>query len=178
LRAIEHETDERRLIEAAQRDPGRFAEVYEANFGRVYAYVARRVPGREEAEDVTAEVFQQALAGLAGFEWQGTPFIAWLLGIAAHLVAKRWKIAAAKEEVPVDELELAANEGHAARQAVFAQSVERLPEDQRRVIEARFFGQCSIRDIAVEMGRSEGAIKQLQFRALETLRDQIGNRHE
>ena len=176
MKATEHVTDEQRLIEAAQRDPGRFAEVYEANFARVYAYVTRRVPGREEAEDVTAEVFQQALAGLGGFEWQGTPFIAWLLGIAAHLVAKRWK--GAKAEVPVDELELAANEGHAERQTLFAQLIERLPEDQRRVIEARFFGQRSIREIAEEMGRSEGAIKQLQFRALEALRDQIGNRHE
>ena len=178
MKTIVHETDERRLIEAAQRDPRRFAEVYEANFARVYAYVAHRVPGREEAEDVTAEVFQQALAGLGRFEWQGAPFIAWLLGIAAHSVAKRWKGAAGKEEVPVDELELAANSGHAERQALFGQLIERLPEDQRRVIEARFFGQRSIRDIAMEMGRSEGAIKQLQFRALATLSDQIGNRHE
>ena len=178
MKAIVHETDERRLIEGAQRDLGRFAEVYEANFARVYAYVARRVPRREEAEDVTAEVFQQALAGLGQFEWQGTPFIAWLLGIAAHLVAKRWKGAVAKEEVPVDELELAANEGHVEQQTLFAQLIERLPEDQRRVIEARFFGQRGIREIAKDMGRSEGAIKQLQFRALETLRDQIGNRHE
>ena len=49
-------------------------------------------PRREEAEDVTAEVFHQALAGLAGFEWQGTPFVAWLLGIASHLVARRWQL--------------------------------------------------------------------------------------
>jgi len=109
LKATEDEIDERRLIEAAQRDPGRFAEIYEANFARVYAYVARRVPGREEAEDVTAEVFQRALAGLVGFEWQGTPFIGWLLGIAGNLIARRWKAAGGKEEVPVDELELAAN---------------------------------------------------------------------
>jgi RNA polymerase sigma-70 factor (ECF subfamily) len=78
----------------------------------------------------------------------------------------------------VDELELAANAGHAEQQTLFAQLIERLPEDQRRVIEARFFRQSSIRDIAEDMGRSEGAIKQLQFRALEALRDQIGNRHE
>ena len=78
----------------------------------------------------------------------------------------------------MDELELAANAGHAEQQTLFAQLIERLPEDQRRVIEARFFGQRSIRDVALEMGRSEGVIKQLQFRALETLRDQMGNRHE
>ena len=178
MKATEHEADERRLIEAAQRDPGRFAEIYETHFARVYAFVARRVPSREEAEDLTAEVFQQALVGLGGFEWQGTPFIAWLLGIASHLVARRWKGAAAQSEVPVDEIELAGNSGHAEQQALFAQLLELLPEDQRRVIERRFFEQRSIRDIAQEMGRSEGAIKQLQFRALDTLRRQMRNRHE
>jgi RNA polymerase sigma-70 factor (ECF subfamily) len=176
LKATEHEADERRLIEAAQRDPGRFAEIYEAHFARVYAFVARRVPTREEAEDLTAEVFQQALAGLGGFEWQGTPFIAWLLGIASHLVARRWK--GAVPELPVDDIELAPNSGPAEQQALFAQLLERLPGDQRHVIERRFFEQRSIHDIAQEMGRSEGAIKQLQFRALETLRSQVRNRHE
>jgi RNA polymerase sigma-70 factor (ECF subfamily) len=180
LKATEHDADERRLVEAARRDPGRFGEIYEAHFERVYAFVARRVPSREEAEDLTAEVFQHALAGLGGFEWQGTPFIAWLLGIASHLVARRWKGAAAHPEVPVpvDDVELAANSGHTEQQALFAQLLERLPEDQRRVIERRFFEQRSIRDIAQEMGRSEGAIKQLQFRALETLRSQVRDRHE
>lgn len=65
--------EERLLIEAAQRNPGRFAELYERNFERVYAYVARRVGSREEAEDVTVEVFQQALANLPQFEWRGWP---------------------------------------------------------------------------------------------------------
>jgi RNA polymerase sigma-70 factor (ECF subfamily) len=176
LKVTEHEADERHLIEAAQRDPGRFAEIYQANFPRVYAFVARRVKGREQAEDVTAEVFQQALAGLGGFEWRGTPFIAWLLGIASHLVAQHWK--GAQPEGPVDELEFQANSGQAERQALFSQLLERLPADQCHVLERRFFEQRSIREIAQEMGRSEGAIKQLQFRALETLRSLVRDRHE
>jgi RNA polymerase sigma-70 factor, ECF subfamily len=177
LKATEHDTHERRLIEAAQRDPGRFAELYEANFDRVYAFVARRVPGREEAEDVTSEVFHQALAGLAGFEWQGTPFVAWLLGIASHLVARRWQRAANHDEVGVDDLDLAASSADADRQALFAQLLDRLPEDQRYVIRRRLFEQRSIREIAQEIGRSEGAVKQLQFRALEKLRNQVRSRH-
>ncbi len=176
MKVTEHEADERRLIEAAQRDPGRFAEIYEANFARVYAFVARRVPGREEAEDVTAEVFQQALAGLGGFEWRDKPLVAWLLGIASHLVTRRWK--GAQPAVPLDEIELAANSRDAERQALFAQLLQRLPDDQRHVLVRRFFEQRSIREIAGEMGRSEGAIKQLQFRALETLRSQVKDRHE
>jgi RNA polymerase sigma-70 factor (ECF subfamily) len=72
LKVTEHDADQRRLIEAAQRDPGRFAEIYEANFTRVYAFVARRVREREEAEDLTAEVFQEALAGLGCWELRRT----------------------------------------------------------------------------------------------------------
>jgi len=67
LKALETDTDERLLIEAAQRDPAHFAELYENNFDRVYAYIARRVQNREEAQDLTAEVFHQALASIARF---------------------------------------------------------------------------------------------------------------
>ena len=166
------------MIEAAQRDPSRFADLYEANFDRVYAFVARRVPSREEAEDITAEVFHQALAGLTGFQWQGVPFVAWLLGIAAHLVARRWQRATNQPELLLEESELATTNDHAEQQAWFAQLLDRLPDDQRRVLQQRFFAQRSIREIAQELGRSEGAIKQLQFRALETLRSQVRSRHE
>jgi RNA polymerase sigma-70 factor (ECF subfamily) len=131
LKATEHEADERRLIEAARRDSGRFAEIYQANFPRVYAFVARRVKSREEAEDVTAEVFQQALAGLGGFEWRGAPFIAWLLGIASHLVARYWK--GTQPEVPIDELELEANSG----QAEYSQSAVERDRQRRRHWERR-----------------------------------------
>src|SRR5205085_12254931 len=81
--------EERALIEAAKRDPARFAELYEFNFDRVYAYVSRRVRDRSIAEDVTAEVFHHALANLERFEWRGTPFAAWLFRIAANEIADR-----------------------------------------------------------------------------------------
>src|SRR5437879_3357868 len=62
---------ERLLIEAAQRDPSRFGDLYEYNFERVYAFIARRVGDRDTAEDLTADVFHQALANLSRFEWRG-----------------------------------------------------------------------------------------------------------
>src|SRR5215471_9110914 len=83
--------DERRLIEAARNDPRRFGELYERNFDRVYAFIARRVGNRHEAEDVTAEVFQHALANISKFEWRGVPFAIWLFRIAANAIADRWK---------------------------------------------------------------------------------------
>src|SRR5262245_33117768 len=83
--------DERLLIEAAQKEPRRFAELYELNFDRVYAWIARRVLDRHEAEDLTAEVFQHALANLHRFEWRGVPFAVWLYRIASNAMADRWK---------------------------------------------------------------------------------------
>src|SRR3989442_12843308 len=81
---------ERLLIEAAQKDPSRFAALYENNFERVYAFVVRRVRDRHEAEDLTAEVFQHALANLSRFEWRGVPFAVWLYRIAGDAVADTW----------------------------------------------------------------------------------------
>jgi len=92
LKAPPKEADEKLLVEAAQSDPRCFAELYEAHFEHVYAYVARRVRGRADSEDLTAEVFQQALANLAKFEWRGVPFRAWLYRIAANAIADRWHL--------------------------------------------------------------------------------------
>src|SRR5579872_6920154 len=83
------EDAEKLLIEAARQDPGRFADLYEANFHRVYAFIAGRVHDRAEAEDLTADVFHRALANLHRFEWRGTPFVAWLYRIAANAIADR-----------------------------------------------------------------------------------------
>ena len=91
MKALKKEADERLLIEAAQQDPARFAELYEINFERVYAYVVRRVGNRTETEDLTSEVFHQALANLKRFEWRGIPFAAWLFRIAANLISDRWQ---------------------------------------------------------------------------------------
>ena len=174
-------TEERRLVEAAQSDPARFAVLYERCFEVVYAYISRRVGDRSEAEDLTAEVFRKALASLPRFKWTGAPFTAWLFRIAANLIADRSKRRAReggttseasglsddpKPAKQIQQLELEECE----RRARLFRLVERLAEDQRRVIVMRFAEEKSIRDIANELGRSEGAIKQLQFRALENLR--------
>ena len=169
---------ERILIEAAQQDPSRFAELYERNFHRVYAFVARRVHDRHDAEDVTAEVFHEALRTLGRFQWRGATFAAWLLRIAANTLADRWRRAGKNsnaESLEDAESEICA-QAAAERHALLYQLVDRLPPDQRLVVLWRFVDQKSIREIACQLGRSEGAVKQLQFRALETLRSQIRSR--
>ena len=169
-------TDDRLQIEAAQRDPSAFADLYEENFYRVYAYVARRVGDRHQAEDLTADVFRDALANIGRFEWRGVPFVAWLLRIASRMVADHFKRTGRETGNPVAEEELASTD-EVERSAMLFQLVDRLPEAQFRVIHLRFVEQKSIREIAEELGRSEGAVKQLQFRAIETLRAQMEGAH-
>jgi RNA polymerase sigma-70 factor, ECF subfamily len=182
LKALENENltkqnRERLQIEAAQQDTARFAELYENNFERVYAYIARRVGSREEAQDLTADVFHQALANLPRFEWRGLPFNAWLLGIAANLLSDRWQRSVRRQEVVADDLEQVGTEDDIEQRAMLYQLVGTLPEDQRRVIILRFVAQKSLREIAADLGRSDGAIKQLQLRALQNLRERIRSSH-
>jgi len=172
----QHVADERSLVEAAQRDPVRFGELYEIYFESVYGFVARRVGGREVAEDLTADVFQRALAQLPRYEWRGAPFGAWLIRIAANLLSDYHKRSAREQAGAVDELpdpvsepDIEAVEDR-ARLFRFAGD---LPGDQRRVIFGRFVEEKSVREIARELGKTEGAVKQLQLRALQKLRKQM-----
>jgi RNA polymerase sigma-70 factor, ECF subfamily len=176
---------ERALIAAAQADRSRFADLYEANFERVYAYIARRVRDRDEAQDLTADVFHLALKSLSRFEWRGVPFAAWLFRIAANEIADRSSRIAKRrthESRNIDAVAIAGDGAgvatgfeEAERRARLFKLVDRLPRDQSRVIVMRFAEQKSIREIATALGRSEGSIKQLQFRGLQNLRVRLGD---
>jgi len=176
------EARERLLVEAAQQDPTRFRDLYEINFERVYAYVVKRVRDRAETEDLTAEVFHQALANLKRFEWRGIPFAAWLFRIAANLISDRWQrsgrevsddtglidsVQAKSGKIGPAEIE------EVERRATLFRLVDTLPAEQRRVVVLRFVEQKSIKEVAREVRKTEGAVKQLQFRALSSLRARL-----
>jgi RNA polymerase sigma-70 factor (ECF subfamily) len=172
---VPDELDERSLVEAAQAEPARFLDLYDRHFHRVYAYVVRRTGSRAEAEDVTSEVFHRALANLKKYEWRGVPFVAWLFRIAANELADRRKQAARESGDPPPDIE--APDPDLERRAMLFQLVERLPADQCRVSEMRFGEGRSILDVARTLGKSDGAVKQLQRRALENLRMRLESRH-
>jgi RNA polymerase sigma-70 factor, ECF subfamily len=178
-KVIREDAGERLLVEAAQKDPGKFGELYGIHFERIYAFVARRVRDRDKAEDLTAEVFHKALASLKGYEWRGTPFAAWLYRIAANALADFSKRSAREQrnvEDPPEPSRGPEQEAIEARARLF-RLVDKLPGEQRRVVFGRFVEQRSIREIAQQLGKSEGAVKQLQFRALEKLRSQMEGAH-
>lgn len=193
----EREAEERRLVEAAQQDRAHFVQVYEEYFALVYAYVAQRTRSRDNAEDMTAEVFRKALENLSRFKWTGAPFGAWLLRIASNLIADRAKRAAREQGTsprvskgvdppsptvglpprsqPTAKQTQQTDLEEAERSARLFRFVDDLADDQRSVIVMRFADEKSIREIAGELGRTEGAVKQLQFRALQNLRAKLAN---
>ncbi|MBZ5607442.1 MAG: sigma-70 family RNA polymerase sigma factor [Acidobacteriia bacterium] len=174
---LDQDAGERRMVEAAQRDPSRFGELYELHFELVYAFIARRVRDRSIAEDLTSDVFQKALANLRSFEFRGAPFAAWLIRIAANAVADQSKRAAREVADDPPEPSVTPDMEAVENRARLFRLVDGLPDDQRRVILQRFVEQRSIREIALELGRSEGAVKQLQFRAIQNLRTQMEGEH-
>jgi len=175
---------DRPLVEAAQADPSKFEALYELYFELVYCFILNRVQDRATAEDLTSEVFHKALANLCTYECRDTPFSAWLFRIAANAIADQFK-RANRERYRTDDMpDPLVQEGISStemelveRHALLFRLVEKLPEIQRCVIRKRFFEERCIKEIAQLLGKTEGAVKQLQFRALQTLREQMGDRH-
>ena len=176
--------EERLLVQAAQNDPAKFDALYELYFERIYYFLARRVRDRAIAEDLTSEVFHKALANLPSYEWRGVPFSAWLFRIAANALADQYKRASREQpssgnasnpdmHPDLSSPDLEAIDYHAR----LFRLVDHLPAVQRQVIRERFVEQRSIREIAARLKKTEGAIKQLQFRALQSLRTQMEGGH-
>lgn len=177
--AVSDVADEAALVAAAQRDPRAFGPLYELYVDRIYRYAYRRVGTHHEAEDITAQTFQQALQALPAYEWRGLPFGAWLFRIAGNIINRRGRTSG--REVAVEDVTVfsgyeetdddPADQVWRDEQAgELADLVRRLPPDQQRVLVLKFSHGMKNREIGDLMGRSEGAIKQLVHRALVSLR--------
>jgi len=140
-------------------------------------YCALGGRSREEAEDLTAQTFERALRAIGRYEERGAPFSAWLLRIAAHVVADRARHAEPLDAAaPLDDDDGTATDAAPdwAEEWTLATwlrgRLAALPEDQRRVVHLRYYEDRSFGDVAARMDRSENAVKQLLRRALAALR--------
>lgn len=167
--------DDRPLIEAAQADSARFVEIYERYVDRIYAFVSRRAENRAAAEDITSQVFEQALRTIGRFEWRGAPVSAWLFRIASNALADHWRERAQDAHEALPDVPDSRELEDIDRRIALHQQVGQLPDLQRQVIEMRFVEEKSIREVAAALERSEGAVKQLQLRALQNLRKRMGH---
>jgi RNA polymerase sigma-70 factor, ECF subfamily len=171
------------LVARAKRDRDAFGQLYDRYVDQVYQFTYRRVKDHTIAEDITARVFYRALEQLPHFEWRGIPFGGWLVRIAANLIhdhngyAQRhislgdW-VGEGADMVSADPR---VEEQYAARQtaSVLWQAVSTLPVAEQQVLVYRFAREMSVREIATAMGRTEGAVKQLLFRAVKRLRQRL-----
>jgi RNA polymerase sigma-70 factor, ECF subfamily len=176
-RSAEELEAERLLILAAQRDRAAFAPLYERYVDQIFAYAHTLTRNRELAEDVTAATFAKAIEDIPRFEWRGVPYSAWLYRVASNLVARQSRRPAWVDldaHQPVDGLSPELIVEQRARADEVRAAVAALPDDQREAVLLRFGGDLRNREIAEVMGRSEGAVKLLTFRAITALRKQLG----
>jgi len=169
--------DEESIVRRAQqRDPAALTQLYEENFDKIYRYIVLKIGDRTEAEDMTQQVFLNALKSISSFRWKGMPFSAWLFRIAHNQVVDYFRKKSKHATVPLDE-SLAAGDsdpGQVAERKVEIEQLSRatrgLTKAQQEVISLRFAGELSIAEVARAMGRSEGAVKALQHSAIVSLR--------
>jgi RNA polymerase sigma-70 factor (ECF subfamily) len=175
------EGDARRMMDLVVRaqngEADAFGSLYDQYSDTVYRYIYYRVGGRATAEDLTSETFLRALRRIGTFTWQGRDFGAWLVTIARNLVADHFKSSRFRLEVTTGEM-LDANEVERSPEDSvletlsndsLLQAVRRLNPQQRECVTLRFLQGLSVAETARAMGKNEGAIKTLQYRAVRTL---------
>jgi RNA polymerase sigma-70 factor (ECF subfamily) len=180
---VENESalDDMALAKIAGSDSEAFGELYARHVRRIYNYIYYRTGNHHDAEDLTARVFQRALKHVGSFEDKGVPFTAWLYRIAHNLVANWHRDRSRRPVVPLDqhvavsevavhpEVEAIAHE----EQGVLLEAVRQLPDDRQQLLILKFVERMSNAQIGEVMGRTEGAIKSLYHRTLNTLREEV-----
>jgi RNA polymerase sigma-70 factor (ECF subfamily) len=183
--------DERRLVERARGGDGAaFGQLYQRYVDRVYSFVVFRVRDATLAEDLTQEVFLQALRAIDAFDWRGS-LAPWLLRIARNAVIDHWRRTNRRPERTMSALDTADAEGddedgldrivsvpdesdlraeQVLRRERIARAAQLLTELQQQVLALRFAAGLSIKETADVMGKSEGAVKNLQHHALKALK--------
>ena len=167
--------EERLIRQAKQGDKQAIGELYRRHVDVIYRYVWARVADEAVAEDLTAQVFLKALEGLPTYEPMGKPFQAWLYRIAYARIVDHWRRRENQVNVPLDGtlpsrdprpgelLEAEAEWGMAI------DLLARLTDDQQDVLILRFIGEMTLLEVAGTLGKTLGATKALQHRALASL---------
>lgn len=165
------------VAKAQQGDAEAFGALYDRYLDLVFRYVYYRVGGKALAEDLVSETFLRALRRIGTFEWQGRDFAAWLITIARNIVADHYKSGRFRLEVSTadmldadradDGIETSVLDG--ITNAALIDAVKKLNDEQQECVVLRFLQGLSVLETAQAMGKSEGAIKALQYRAVRTL---------
>jgi RNA polymerase sigma-70 factor (ECF subfamily) len=173
--------DVRELVARGKRgDRDALEELYLLHFDRIYSYLHMSVGNRHDAEDLTTQTFLKMLEAIGRFEWKAVPFSAWLFRIAHNLAMDHFR--ASKRVQPEEEVpepagsEEASAEFHALHsigRASMLDLIAELSPEQRQVLTLKFVFSFANADVANILGKSEGAVKSLQHRALASLEKHV-----
>ncbi|NPV76990.1 MAG: sigma-70 family RNA polymerase sigma factor [Anaerolineae bacterium] len=175
------DTDEMILARAVEGDAEAFSMLYERYVGRIYNYIYYRTGTAVDAEDLTAKVFYRALGRISFYRDQGVPFSAWLYRIAHNLVANWYRDNSRKQEVSLEDHVFLHPHADYPEQVLvedqekewLLKTIRKLPQERQELLILKFVDRLSNSEIALIMGRSEGAIKSLYHRTLLALRDEL-----
>ena len=163
------------LADARRLDPDALAQIHDAYYAPIFRYIAFRVTDREVAEDLTSEVFARLLAALRDRKSPRDALRSWLYGVAAHVVSDHYRQQYRAPQVDLDD-DIASSDHDPAemiesklRQEDLKSAMQELTDEQRHVLALRFGAEMPIRDVARTLGKTEGAVKQLQARAVAAL---------
>jgi RNA polymerase sigma-70 factor (ECF subfamily) len=173
-----HESEDYLVQQAVRRDRAAFTALYDLCVAQVYRHVYYRVSNQADAEDITQEAFVKAWKAIGKYKRSGAPFVAWLITIAGNLVADYYR--SRRKTVITDEVyekntnnQVSDPAGLAEasfNQALVKEAVLKLKGDRQKVILMRFIDGFSYEDIARALNKSEGAVRVIQYRALDDLR--------
>jgi RNA polymerase sigma-70 factor (ECF subfamily) len=158
-------------------DAEAFGMLYDHYHVAVYRFLYYRVGSTPVAEDLTSETFFRALRSMASFRWQGKDFGAWLMTIARNLATDHFKAGRTRLELATEDMAPhdSAQEGPensvlaALTNEVLLTALKKLPAEQQECLIMRFLQGLSIAETAKVLGRSDGAVKQLQLRGVRNL---------
>ena len=173
-------SNERELLAGARRfDRGALGQIHDEYFGPIYRYALYRTGSQETAEDVAGEVFARLLEGLRAGTGPTTTLPGWLFGVASRVVndhfrrAYRAPMVALNDAMPDDHTTPTSLTVAALEREELQQALKKLTEEQQHVIALRFGQDVPIQEVARMMGKTEGAVKQLQARAVAQLARQM-----
>lgn len=173
------------LVKRAKHDPEAFGVLYERYVDKIYSYIYFHTSSEQDAEDLTARTFHQALANIRRYSERGLPFSAWLYRIAHNLVANWHRDHSRRPQVSLDEVvKILTRSRHAPDELAEQQSeldalravIQQLPPERQLLLVLKYGESQTNAEIGKALRRSEGAVKSLLHRTLLDLRTALQKR--
>lgn len=166
----------KKQVDEQREKESRLASLYDEYFNRIAHYIYVRIGDRNEAEDLAGDVFAKALESLKSYKERGIPMQAWLFRIARNASVDYFRKKGRVTTVPIEGVTIMTGEDPAAvaekgiEMEKVREAMQKLTAEQREVVQLRFFGGLSSKEVGAILNKSDGAVREMQRAAVERLR--------